>query len=76
MLSLSSSSSMMRMMNMNAAEMMRGSVRCDPLLPDPDEGWSAEDGGALELYPVVAPGTPAVDPTECLLPACPYTLRT
>jgi hypothetical protein len=57
------------MMNMNAAEMMRGSVRCDPLLPDPDEGWSAEDGGALELYPVVAPGTPAVDPTECLLPA-------
>ena len=38
-------------------------------LTDPDDGWSAEDGGALELYPVESPGTPAVDPTKELLPA-------
>ena len=38
-------------------------------LTDPDEKWTAEDGGALELYPVIEPGTPAVDPTTTLLPA-------
>lgn len=25
-------------------------------LTDPDDGWTAEDGGALELYPVHADG--------------------
>ena len=38
-------------------------------LTDPDEGWTERDGGALELYPVIEPGTPAVDPTTELLPA-------
>ena len=38
-------------------------------LTDPDEKWTAADGGALELYPVIEPGTPAVDPTTTLLPA-------
>jgi len=37
-------------------------------LTDPDDGWSEVDGGALELYPVVSPGTPDVVPTVSLLP--------
>eukprot|EP00775_Hariotina_reticulata_P007350 gene7350-7561_t len=39
-------------------------------LTDPDEPWTAEDGGALELYPLVEgkPHTPAVIPTTCHLP--------
>jgi Rps23 Pro-64 3,4-dihydroxylase Tpa1-like proline 4-hydroxylase len=40
-----------------------------PYLADPDDGWTEEDGGALELYPVESPGIPAVDPTTCVLPA-------
>jgi Rps23 Pro-64 3,4-dihydroxylase Tpa1-like proline 4-hydroxylase len=38
-------------------------------LTDPDDPWTARDGGALELYPVDAPGTPATDPSAELLPA-------
>ncbi|KAJ3188977.1 hypothetical protein HK101_009059 [Irineochytrium annulatum] len=38
-------------------------------LTDPDEPWRAEEGGALELYPVVSKGTPAVDPSVCIPPA-------
>ena len=37
-------------------------------LTDPDVGWDEVDGGALELYPVESPGTPAVDPSVSLLP--------
>ena len=37
-------------------------------LTDPDEAWVAEDGGALELYPVETAGTPGVVPTTSLLP--------
>ncbi|KAJ3116393.1 hypothetical protein HDU96_009751 [Phlyctochytrium bullatum] len=37
-------------------------------LTDPDEPWEVEEGGALELYPVVAKGTPAVDPTVIIPP--------
>ena len=37
-------------------------------LTDPDEAWVAEDGGALELYPVETAGTPGVVPTTNLLP--------
>ena len=37
-------------------------------LTDPDDGWDEDDGGALELYPVESPGTPAVDPVVSLLP--------
>ena len=37
-------------------------------LTDPDDGWDEVDGGALELYPVESPGTPAVDPSVSLLP--------
>ena len=39
-------------------------------LTDPDDGWDEDDGGALELYPVESPGTPAVDPSVSLLPKC------
>ena len=38
-------------------------------LSEPDEGWAAEDGGALELFPLVQPGEPAMNPTVSLLPA-------
>ncbi|KAI8853097.1 Oxoglutarate and iron-dependent oxygenase degradation C-term-domain-containing protein [Chytridium lagenaria] len=31
-------------------------------LTDPEEPWLPEEGGALELYPVISKGTPAVDP--------------
>ncbi|KAI8999276.1 Oxoglutarate and iron-dependent oxygenase degradation C-term-domain-containing protein [Gaertneriomyces semiglobifer] len=37
-------------------------------LPDPDEPWEPEYGGALELYPVVTKGTPAVNPTVIIPP--------
>ncbi|KAI3435904.1 hypothetical protein D9Q98_001962 [Chlorella vulgaris] len=39
-------------------------------LTDPDDPWTAEDGGALELYPQAAdtPHEPAVVPTATLLP--------
>ncbi|EEH57846.1 uncharacterized protein MICPUCDRAFT_2294, partial [Micromonas pusilla CCMP1545] len=37
-------------------------------LTDPDDAWTEKDGGALELYPVETPGTPAVDPTARLIP--------
>ncbi|KAJ3166725.1 hypothetical protein HDU88_003208 [Geranomyces variabilis] len=37
-------------------------------LPDPDEPWPASNGGALELYPVVEKGTPAVEPTVSIPP--------
>ncbi|WIA40768.1 hypothetical protein OEZ86_004448 [Tetradesmus obliquus] len=39
-------------------------------LTDPDEPWTAEDGGALELYPLVEgkPHTPDVIPTTSHLP--------
>ena len=29
-------------------------------LTDPDDGWTEEDGGALELYPVESPGMTSV----------------
>ena len=40
-------------------------------LAEPDEGWGAADGGALELYPLARPGVPgepAVYPSAALLP--------
>jgi Rps23 Pro-64 3,4-dihydroxylase Tpa1-like proline 4-hydroxylase len=37
-------------------------------LTDPDEPWRSEEGGALELFPVVSKGTPAVDPTLIIPP--------
>ncbi|ORY06722.1 hypothetical protein K493DRAFT_16228 [Basidiobolus meristosporus CBS 931.73] len=37
-------------------------------LTDPDEPWKPEDGGALELYPVLEKGTPAVSPTVSIPP--------
>ena len=40
-------------------------------LAEPDEGWAAPDGGALELYPLArlgVPGEPAVYPSAALLP--------
>eukprot|EP00698_Gefionella_okellyi_P024849 TRINITY_DN8881_c0_g1_i1.p1 TRINITY_DN8881_c0_g1~~TRINITY_DN8881_c0_g1_i1.p1 ORF type:complete len:559 (-),score=130.78 TRINITY_DN8881_c0_g1_i1:544-2220(-) len=37
-------------------------------LSDPDDEWTAEDGGALELYPSVSLGTPDVIPTRCIVP--------
>ncbi|KAF8060096.1 Ogd [Scenedesmus sp. PABB004] len=39
-------------------------------LTDPDDPWTAADGGALELYPLVEgkPHTPDVTPTTSLLP--------
>eukprot|EP00892_Ulva_mutabilis_P005320 jgi/Ulvmu1/315/UM001_0319.1 len=38
-------------------------------LTDPDDAWKAEDGGALELYPVHADGDPVTTPSRCVLPA-------
>jgi Rps23 Pro-64 3,4-dihydroxylase Tpa1-like proline 4-hydroxylase len=40
-------------------------------LTDPDSPWTAQDGGALELYPQApgAPHTPATTPTAAVLPA-------
>lgn len=32
-------------------------------LTDPDEPWREDEGGALELYPVIAKGTPATNPS-------------
>eukprot|EP00798_Chlamydomonas_sp_ICE-L_P021076 gene21076-27957_t len=39
-------------------------------LSNPDEGWKAEDGGGLELYPLVEgkPHTPEATPSEVHLP--------
>lgn len=37
-------------------------------LTDPDDPWTREDGGALELYPVVQKGTPANAPSRIIPP--------
>lgn len=37
-------------------------------LPDPDQEWLPEYGGALELYPVLEKGIPATDPTVIIPP--------
>jgi Rps23 Pro-64 3,4-dihydroxylase Tpa1-like proline 4-hydroxylase len=37
-------------------------------LPDADDTWTAEDGGALELYPCPTLGNPDPTPTKNLLP--------
>jgi len=37
-------------------------------LTSPDEEWTKEDGGALELYPSVSDGTPALIPTKTVVP--------
>lgn len=37
-------------------------------LTDPDQPWQPKDGGALELYPVVEKGIPAVEPTVIIPP--------
>ncbi|TPX72326.1 hypothetical protein SpCBS45565_g00609 [Spizellomyces sp. 'palustris'] len=37
-------------------------------LPDPDEYWDPAYGGALELYPVLTKGTPAVNPSVSIPP--------
>lgn len=37
-------------------------------LTDPDDPWQPENGGALELYPVVEKGTPAVEPNVIIPP--------
>ncbi|ORX99789.1 hypothetical protein K493DRAFT_279369 [Basidiobolus meristosporus CBS 931.73] len=37
-------------------------------LPDPDQPWPVENGGALELYPVVEKGAPDVCPTLSIPP--------
>ncbi|RLN99144.1 hypothetical protein DYB28_011302, partial [Aphanomyces astaci] len=37
-------------------------------LSDPDDEWTAADGGALELYPSESPGVPALVPTAFALP--------
>jgi Rps23 Pro-64 3,4-dihydroxylase Tpa1-like proline 4-hydroxylase len=37
-------------------------------LSEPDEPWVQDDGGALELYALDAPGTPAASPCATLLP--------
>lgn len=37
-------------------------------MAEPDEGWAAADGGALELFPLSAPATPALYPSARLLP--------
>ncbi|KAI9019178.1 Oxoglutarate and iron-dependent oxygenase degradation C-term-domain-containing protein [Phycomyces nitens] len=37
-------------------------------MPNPDEAWDPAWGGALELYPVVSKGTPAIEPTVSLPP--------
>ena len=39
-----------------------------PTSPTPTTGGTRTSGGALELYPVESPGTPAVDPSVSLLP--------
>ncbi|KAJ3344163.1 hypothetical protein HDU83_005364 [Entophlyctis luteolus] len=38
-------------------------------LPDPDDKWTPDDGGGLELFPVVAPNTPSVHPSVVIPPA-------
>ena len=42
-------------------------------LTDPDEGWAAEDGGSLELYPLTdttqKSGMPAAAPSKTIIPA-------
>ncbi|ORY31748.1 hypothetical protein BCR33DRAFT_723823 [Rhizoclosmatium globosum] len=38
-------------------------------LTDPDHPWKPEDGGGLELLPVVSKGTPAVHPTVIIPPS-------
>ncbi|KAJ3026801.1 UNVERIFIED_CONTAM: hypothetical protein HDU68_005032 [Siphonaria sp. JEL0065] len=38
-------------------------------LTDPEHPWSHEDGGGLELYPVISKGTPAIHPTVIIPPA-------
>ncbi|KAG0175601.1 hypothetical protein DFQ28_006636 [Apophysomyces sp. BC1034] len=37
-------------------------------LTDPDDAWDPKYGGALELYPVIEKGTPAVEPTVVIPP--------
>ncbi|KAF7720545.1 hypothetical protein EC973_007594 [Apophysomyces ossiformis] len=37
-------------------------------LTDPEETWDPAYGGALELYPVIEKGTPAVEPTVIIPP--------
>ncbi|KAI9496158.1 Oxoglutarate and iron-dependent oxygenase degradation C-term-domain-containing protein [Zychaea mexicana] len=37
-------------------------------LTDPEDRWNPENGGALELYPVVEKGTPANEPTVIIPP--------
>lgn len=37
-------------------------------LTDPDARWDPKDGGALELYPVLEKGTPAVSPSVAIPP--------
>lgn len=37
-------------------------------LTSPDEEWTAEDGGALEIYPSVGEGTPDIVPLKTVLP--------
>ncbi|KAI8076749.1 Oxoglutarate and iron-dependent oxygenase degradation C-term-domain-containing protein [Halteromyces radiatus] len=37
-------------------------------LTDPDQRWDPQDGGALELYPVIEKGIPAVEPTVIIPP--------
>ncbi|KAJ1493959.1 Oxoglutarate and iron-dependent oxygenase degradation C-term-domain-containing protein [Baffinella frigidus] len=37
-------------------------------LTSPDKPWTREDGGALQLYASVTPGTPATFPSKILLP--------
>lgn len=37
-------------------------------LSEPDEPWTADDGGALELYALDSPGTPCASPAKGLLP--------
>jgi Rps23 Pro-64 3,4-dihydroxylase Tpa1-like proline 4-hydroxylase len=37
-------------------------------LTSPDEEWTAQDGGALEIYPSVSEGTPDIVPLKTVLP--------
>ncbi|KAI9268010.1 Oxoglutarate and iron-dependent oxygenase degradation C-term-domain-containing protein [Phascolomyces articulosus] len=37
-------------------------------LTDPEEPWDPQNGGALELYPVIEKGTPANEPTVIIPP--------
>ena len=37
-------------------------------LSEPDCEWTSDDGGALELYALDSPGTPAASPAKTLLP--------